>query len=65
MLPIQMVDLKRQYAKIKHEVDQAVLDVMESTAFINGKPAPTDKYRFGFMWYVHIENGKVTKVTLL
>jgi hypothetical protein len=34
-------------------------------AFINGKPAPTDKYRFGFMWYVHIENGKVTKVTLL
>jgi hypothetical protein len=29
-------------------------------AFINGKQAPTDKYRFGFMWYVHIENGKVT-----
>jgi hypothetical protein len=34
-------------------------------AFVNGKIAPTDKYRFGFMWYVHIENGKVTKVTLL
>ena len=33
-------------------------------AFINGKPAPTDKYKFGFMWYVHIENGIVTKVTL-
>ncbi|MFZ9263158.1 MAG: DegT/DnrJ/EryC1/StrS family aminotransferase [Chitinophagaceae bacterium] len=37
MTPLQMVDLKRQYAKIKNEVDRAVLDVMESTAFINGK----------------------------
>lgn len=34
-------------------------------AFINGIPAPTDKYRFGFMWYVHIDNGKVTKVTVI
>ncbi len=33
--------------------------------FINGKPAPTAKYKFGFMWYVHIENGIVSKVTLL
>ena len=38
MHPIQMVDLKRQYHKIKAEVDEAVLNVMESTAFINGKP---------------------------
>lgn len=37
MVPIQMVDLKRQYAKIKAEVDAAVLETMESTAFINGK----------------------------
>ena len=35
---IQMVDLKKQYQKIKPEVDKAVLDVIESTAFINGKP---------------------------
>src|SRR6187200_3093433 len=35
---IQMVDLKRQYRKIKSEVDEAVLNVLESTAFINGKP---------------------------
>jgi hypothetical protein len=34
-------------------------------AFINGKPASTGKYKFGFLWYVHIENGIVTKVTLL
>src|SRR6188768_2902462 len=38
MHPIQMVDLKRQYHKIKAEVDEAVLSVIESTAFINGKP---------------------------
>ena len=38
MHPIQMVDLKRQYHKIKAEVDEALLGVLESTAFINGKP---------------------------
>lgn len=38
MDPIQMVDLKKQYRKIKGEIDQAVLDVIESAAFINGKP---------------------------
>lgn len=35
---IQMVDLKKQYHKIKSEVDKAVLDVIASAAFINGKP---------------------------
>jgi UDP-2-acetamido-2-deoxy-ribo-hexuluronate aminotransferase len=38
MRPIQMVDTKTQYQKIKREVDKAVIDVLESTAFINGKP---------------------------
>ena len=33
-----MVDLKTQYQKIKPEVDKAVIDVLESSAFINGKP---------------------------
>jgi UDP-2-acetamido-2-deoxy-ribo-hexuluronate aminotransferase len=37
MRPIQMVDTKTQYLKIKAEVDKAVMDVIESTAFINGK----------------------------
>ena len=36
MVPIQMVDLKRQYLKIKGEVDKAVVDVMDNTSFING-----------------------------
>ncbi|MCU7695367.1 DegT/DnrJ/EryC1/StrS family aminotransferase [Haoranjiania flava] len=38
MRAIQMVDLKSQYHKIKHEVDKAVIDVLESSAFINGQP---------------------------
>jgi dTDP-4-amino-4,6-dideoxygalactose transaminase len=36
-----MVDLKGQYEKIKNEIDEAVLDVIGSTAFING-PAVKD-----------------------
>lgn len=36
MRPIQMVDLKQQYQKIKTEVDAAVMKVIESAAFING-----------------------------
>ncbi|MFN8252372.1 MAG: DegT/DnrJ/EryC1/StrS family aminotransferase [Ferruginibacter sp.] len=37
MRPIQMVDTKTQYYKIKTEVDAAVLGVLESSAFIGGK----------------------------
>jgi UDP-2-acetamido-2-deoxy-ribo-hexuluronate aminotransferase len=36
MEPIQMVDLKNQYLKIKNEVDAAVINVLNTTAFING-----------------------------
>lgn len=36
MNKIQMVDLKGQYEKIKPEIDRAVLDCIDSTAFING-----------------------------
>jgi UDP-2-acetamido-2-deoxy-ribo-hexuluronate aminotransferase len=38
MPPIQMVDLKTQYQHIKADVDAAIADVLESCAFINGKP---------------------------
>jgi UDP-2-acetamido-2-deoxy-ribo-hexuluronate aminotransferase len=38
MRPIQMVDTKNQYKKIKSEVDSAIMAVLESTAFINSKP---------------------------
>lgn len=36
MKKIQMVDLQSQYYKIKSEVDNAVLNVMDSAAFVNG-----------------------------
>lgn len=36
MREIQMVDLKAQYNRIGHEIDQAIKDVVNSTAFIKG-----------------------------
>lgn len=36
MRKIQMVDLHSQYEKIKSEIDEAISDVIESTAFIKG-----------------------------
>ncbi|TVR43992.1 MAG: DegT/DnrJ/EryC1/StrS family aminotransferase [Bacteroidia bacterium] len=36
MEKIQMVDLKRQYAHIRQELDEAVLQVIGSTQYING-----------------------------
>ena len=37
MHPLQMVDLKRQYIKIKPEIDAAIQNVIDSTAFIGGQ----------------------------
>ncbi len=37
MRPLQMVDTRTQYLKIKKEVDDAVTEVMESSVFIGGK----------------------------
>ena len=37
MRPIQMVDTKTQYLKIKNQVDAAILDVLDSSIFIGGK----------------------------
>lgn len=44
---IQMVDLKTQYSHIQQEVDEAVLDVIRSTAFINGPKVNSFKSAFG------------------
>lgn len=38
MRPIQMVDTKTQYLKIKSEIDAAIHSVLDSAAYINGKP---------------------------
>lgn len=37
MRPIQMVDLKQQYSKIKTEVDKGIQEVLDNASFINGK----------------------------
>lgn len=37
MRDIKMVDLQSQYLKIKNEVDNAILNVIDKTAFINGE----------------------------
>lgn len=47
MNAIQMVDLKRQYQKIKKEIDSAVIEVLESTAFINGPQVKKFSDSFG------------------
>jgi len=36
MEAIRMVDLKRQYDRFKDEIDEAIQEVLDSTAFING-----------------------------
>ncbi|WP_299677990.1 DegT/DnrJ/EryC1/StrS family aminotransferase [uncultured Dokdonia sp.] len=41
MKKIQMVDLKGQYQKIKERVDASVLEVIESSAFVNGPEVHT------------------------
>lgn len=38
MRPIQMVDTKSQYLHIKEEVDKAIHEVLDTAAYINGKP---------------------------
>ena len=38
MRPIQMVDTKTQYLKIKDEIDNGIRQVLDSAAYINGKP---------------------------
>jgi UDP-2-acetamido-2-deoxy-ribo-hexuluronate aminotransferase len=55
MRPIQMVDLKGQYAKIKPQIDLAIDEVLETTAFINGK-AVTDFSRnlSGYLGIDHV-----------
>jgi UDP-2-acetamido-2-deoxy-ribo-hexuluronate aminotransferase len=54
MRPIQMVDLKKQYAEIRKDIDQAIDDVLESSAFING-PVVTD-FSKNLAAYLQVKN---------
>ena len=54
MVPIQMVDLKRQYLKIKPQVDAAIQEVLENAAFING--APVQQFSQELQQYLDIKH---------
>lgn len=54
MSQIQMVDLRGQYEKIKSEIDEAVLNCLASTAFINGPPVR--EFQTSFENYLKIKH---------
>ncbi|MBP7450763.1 MAG: aminotransferase class I/II-fold pyridoxal phosphate-dependent enzyme, partial [Flavobacteriales bacterium] len=54
MKPIQMVDLVGQYQRIKAEVDQAMLNVVQSAAFINGPEVKSFEQELGA--YLHVRH---------
>lgn len=54
MRKITMVDLKSQYEKIKPEIDAAVIEVIDSTAFING-PA-VNKFQKNLETYLGVKH---------
>ncbi len=51
---IQMVDLKGQYEKIKNEIDEAVINCVASTAYING--APVKSFQENLENYLQVKN---------
>ena len=76
---IELIDIKQlketEVVIVAFETDKGKIEIEQNNsfsypepgkkAFLNGKPAATGKYKFGFMWYVHIENGMVIEVTML
>ncbi|HEC44083.1 MAG TPA: DegT/DnrJ/EryC1/StrS family aminotransferase [Bacteroides sp.] len=53
MLNIRMVDLKGQYDRLKTDIDAAIQDVIDSTAFINGPPV--QKFRDELAEFLGVE----------
>jgi hypothetical protein len=61
------------FVMVSYDTDKGKVEIQQintislpqtgNKAFINGQPAPSDEYKFGFMWYVHIKNGIVSKTT--
>ena len=54
MMNIPMVDLKTQYHHVKSEIDKAILEVVENTAFING-PA-VKEFQASLENYMHVKH---------
>ncbi len=53
-MKIPFVDLKAQYYSIKEEIDQAISNVIQDSAFIGGKYAKT--FEENFASYVGVKN---------
>ncbi|MDP1764432.1 MAG: DegT/DnrJ/EryC1/StrS family aminotransferase [Sediminibacterium sp.] len=54
MRPIQMVDTKSQYLSIKTEIDSAIHAVLDSAAYINGKPV--QEFATGLSSYLDVKH---------
>src|SRR2546430_17724957 len=54
MMPIQMVDTQTQYQKIKTEIDSAIHEVINSSAFINGKIV--QEFAFNLAKYLDVKH---------
>ena len=54
MRPIQMVDTKTQYLHIKADVDKAIHDVLDTAAYINGKPV--QDFAAGLCNYLNVKH---------
>lgn len=54
MRPIQMVDTKSQYLSIKTEIDSAIHAVLDSAAYINGKPV--QEFATGLSSYLNVKH---------
>ncbi len=54
MRPIQMVDTKTQYLHIKEEVDNAIHNVLDTAAYINGKPV--QDFAAGLCQYLNVKH---------
>ena len=52
---------------VQHQTDKGIIEIEPcihlkgKKAFLNNKPAPDGKYKFGFLWSVEIKNGIVLK----
>jgi dTDP-4-amino-4,6-dideoxygalactose transaminase len=59
MMPIQMVDTQTQYQKIKTEIDSVIQEVINSSAFINGKIV--QEFAFNLAKYLHLPTSQRPK----
>lgn len=54
MKPLQMVDTKTQYLKIKEKIDEGIRQVLDSAAYINGKPV--HDFAKNLSAYLHVKH---------